>query len=225
MRVTRIEIRNFWSIRHLTLELGDTTVFIDPNNVGKTAILDAVRLAQARPWGTSGTRFGSTDIHDPPPHSDENHPSSASIALRVEESALGEWPRSLADTSDSTNPNSTDHQRSFALRVHLAPDAMTGRFHEKRRVLTAKEAVPEQDAFPADDWPWRYLPVFYLGVSRAVPARRAWQGAMMREASPTGLGLSPIEWGTDDSRGARVAVTRLTSETAMIGCATQQGLD
>ena len=39
MRLTRIKIRNFRSIRNLDLDLGETTMFIGPNNVGKTAIL------------------------------------------------------------------------------------------------------------------------------------------------------------------------------------------
>lgn len=49
MRVTRIEIRNFRSIRHLVVNLGETTVFVGPNNAGKTAILDALRIAGAKP--------------------------------------------------------------------------------------------------------------------------------------------------------------------------------
>ena len=48
MHVSRIEIRNFRSIRHLAIDLGDTTVFVGPNNAGKTAILDALRLALTR---------------------------------------------------------------------------------------------------------------------------------------------------------------------------------
>ena len=43
MRVTRIEIENFRSIRYLVVDLGETTVFVGPNNAGKTAILDALR--------------------------------------------------------------------------------------------------------------------------------------------------------------------------------------
>jgi predicted ATP-dependent endonuclease of OLD family len=51
MRITRIHIENFRCIRNLEVELGDTTVFIGPNNVGKTAILDAVRIVLTRRWG------------------------------------------------------------------------------------------------------------------------------------------------------------------------------
>ena len=45
MRITRLEIENFRSIRQLVVDLGDTTVFVGPNNAGKTAILDALRIA------------------------------------------------------------------------------------------------------------------------------------------------------------------------------------
>ena len=48
MRITRIEIENFRSIRQLAVDLGDTTVFMGPNNAGKTAILDALRIALTR---------------------------------------------------------------------------------------------------------------------------------------------------------------------------------
>ena len=63
MRLTRIRIENFRSIRDLDIELGETTVFIGPNNAGKTAILDAVRIALTRRWGQRGTGFTEYDVH------------------------------------------------------------------------------------------------------------------------------------------------------------------
>lgn len=48
MRICRIEINNFRSIRHLVLDLGETTVLVGPNSAGKTVILDALRIALAR---------------------------------------------------------------------------------------------------------------------------------------------------------------------------------
>ena len=136
MRITRIEIRNFRSIRHLALELGDTTAFIGPNNVGKTAILDAVRLALTRRWGQSGTRFSRTDVREVPGRSDEESPSSASIALRVEESVPGEWLRGTAETPHSTNePKLNEGRRSLVLRIRLGTNTETGRLEEQWEVL------------------------------------------------------------------------------------------
>ena len=63
MRITRLHIENFRSIKSLDVELGDTTVLIGPNNAGKTAILDAVRIALTRRWGQRGTGFTEYDVH------------------------------------------------------------------------------------------------------------------------------------------------------------------
>ena len=63
MRITRLRIQNFRSIKSLDLKLGETTVFIGQNNSGKTAILDAVRIALTRRWGQRGTGFTEYDVH------------------------------------------------------------------------------------------------------------------------------------------------------------------
>ena len=63
MRLSRVEIRNFRSIRHVVVDLGRTTVLVGPNNAGKTAILDAIRIALTRRWGQRGTGFAEYDIH------------------------------------------------------------------------------------------------------------------------------------------------------------------
>lgn len=63
MRISRLRIKNFRSIKELELELGETTVFIGPNNAGKTAILDAIRIALTRRWGQRGTGFSEYDVH------------------------------------------------------------------------------------------------------------------------------------------------------------------
>jgi putative ATP-dependent endonuclease of OLD family len=47
MRITRLGISNFRSIKALDLELNETTVLIGPNNAGKTAILDAAENARS----------------------------------------------------------------------------------------------------------------------------------------------------------------------------------
>ena len=95
MRITRIEISNFRSIRHLVVDLGKTTVFVGPNNAGKTAILDALRIALTRRWGQRGTGFtGFTeyDVHlrndtDDPKRSDGV--SDASLTARAPEAFRG----------------------------------------------------------------------------------------------------------------------------------------
>ena len=96
MRITRLEIENFRSIRQLVVDLGDTTVFVGPNNAGKTAILDALRIALTRRWGQRGTGFSEYDIHLAGDTADPKASSGVSIELRSEESEPGEWPDTIA---------------------------------------------------------------------------------------------------------------------------------
>jgi putative ATP-dependent endonuclease of OLD family len=55
MKITRLRIENFRSIKLIDIELGGTTVFVGPNDSGKTAILEAVRIALTRRWGVAAT--------------------------------------------------------------------------------------------------------------------------------------------------------------------------
>src|ERR1700755_109033 len=100
MRLTRLRIENFRSIKFLDLELGDTTVFIGQNNSGKTAILDAVRIALTRRWGQHGTGFTEYDIHLATEDADPKTSPGIGIEIRAEEDEPGEWPEELQQSLD-----------------------------------------------------------------------------------------------------------------------------
>ena len=195
MRITRIEIRNFRSIRHLVLDLGDTTVFIGPNNVGKTATLDAVRLALTRRWGESGTRFRETDVGDAPDGSGEHDSASASIAIRIVESTAGEWPRDIAAVLDSIGGlERRDGRRCLVLRCRIGRNEESGRFEEIRHFLDAAgEPIGEHElAEECLERLWPCFPVYYLGVSRGVdgivlPRPRFWEEYLKALEVPAGL--------------------------------------
>lgn len=194
MRLTRVEIRHFRSIRNLALDLGDTTVFIGPNNVGKTAILDAVRLAMTRCWGRSGSRFGGSDVGAAPDGNDGHGLSGASIVLRAEESAPEEWPRGIADGLDPANgTESSDGRRSLVLRIRFGGAHKSDTFEESWEFLDAEgEPICRHDALLNGDWMWRHFPVFYLGVSREVdgivlPRPGFWKECLKALEIPVGL--------------------------------------
>jgi len=63
MYIIRIEIENFRSIRYEVFDLNDKTVLVGPNNAGKTAILDALRIALTPRWSQRGSGFNEYDIH------------------------------------------------------------------------------------------------------------------------------------------------------------------
>src|SRR5262245_8117754 len=92
MKITKLHIRNFRSIQSLELVLDDVTVFIGPNNAGKSAILEALRIALTRRWGQRGTGFTEYDVHAPSPDDDPRTLPSVSIEIILEELAPNTWP-------------------------------------------------------------------------------------------------------------------------------------
>jgi putative ATP-dependent endonuclease of OLD family len=161
--------REFPSIKRLDIRLGDTTVFIGPNNAGKTAILDAVRIPLTRRWGQRGTGFTEYDIHLATQTADPKTSSPASIELRTEESAAGEWPDAVQQALDQivqTDP--VTGKSSITLRAGWGWNAATEQFDPDWAFLNAARAPLFGGAARRLNLErfWEYLPVFYLGALR-----------------------------------------------------------
>ena len=101
MQITRLLIENFRSIRKLEVELGESTVLIGRNNAGKTALLDALRIALTRRWGQRGSGFTEYDIHLPDATTDPKLSTGVLIEIRVEERAVGEWSEAIQQDLDN----------------------------------------------------------------------------------------------------------------------------
>ncbi len=63
MRITRVRIQNFRSIRSLDVELGRVTVLIGENNSGKTSVLDALKLCLRDLGPRRRVVFDTLDYH------------------------------------------------------------------------------------------------------------------------------------------------------------------
>lgn len=169
MRITRIEIENFRSIRHLAVDLGDTTVFVGPNNAGKTAILDALRIALTRRWGQRGSGFNEYDIHLADDKADPKTSTGVSIELRSEESEPGEWPETIAaNFGDIAQPDPITGRHSVTLRTRCAWSEETGVFEPSWEFLgTRREPLADSSERIANLEQFRrYLPIFYLDALR-----------------------------------------------------------
>jgi putative ATP-dependent endonuclease of OLD family len=95
LQITNVRIRNFRSIKDLSLQLEPTTVFIGANNAGKSAIVDAVRIALTRRWGRRGTGFTEHDIYASAPGLDPKTLDPVVIELQFEERIGESWPDDL----------------------------------------------------------------------------------------------------------------------------------
>ena len=195
MRVTRIEIQNFRSIRHLAVDLGETTVFVGPNNAGKTAILEALQIALTRRWGQRGTGFREYDIHLA---SDSDNPKMSpgvSIEIHTHESEPGEWPDGVAgDLNQIVKLDLHTGLRSVALRTRWSWNEESGAFEPSWEFLNAaRQPLAGRGARRVNlERFWRYLPVFYLGALRDVgdefsPRSQFWGRLLKALEIPSGL--------------------------------------
>jgi putative ATP-dependent endonuclease of OLD family len=169
MRITSLKIQNFRSIKSLELELGETTVFIGPNNAGKTAILDAVRIALTRRWGQRGTGFTEYDVHLAKENDEPKSSPGVTIELRAEEAVAGEWPDGMQQSLDDiSQTDPVTGKSSITLNVQCAwsePDAC---FQPSWTFLNAaRKALIGGSAKRVNlERFWQYVPVFYLGALR-----------------------------------------------------------
>jgi putative ATP-dependent endonuclease of OLD family len=96
MHISRLWIENFRCIKSLDLGLSPTSVIIGENNAGKTAVLDAVKIALGRKWGRSG-QTGFSEYDFPFWLTEDGKKPEIKIRLWLAESNAGEWPQPLAD--------------------------------------------------------------------------------------------------------------------------------
>ena len=187
MQLKRVRISNFRSIRDADLELGKTTVLIGPNNAGKTAILEAVRIALTRRWGQRGTGFTEYDVHLCDTRLDPKVGDPVVIEVELQESVAGEWPADLqAELEDIIQVNPVTGQASIMMRVSCAWDSGEESYIPKWEFLNVQRtplvgrgarAVNFQEFF-------QFLPVFYLEALRDAgaefSARSQFWGRLLR---------------------------------------------
>jgi putative ATP-dependent endonuclease of OLD family len=169
MKITYLHIENFRSVRSLHLRLDDTTVFIGPNNAGKSAILEAVRIALSRRWGQLGTGFTEDDVHCADDKTDPRTAPAVKIGIVLEEPHSAAWPADMvADLEDVMTVMSNGLNR-IALDVNYSWDSEKKSFEPKwefldsaGKVLSGRRRSINTSAF------YNYLLFFWLGPLRDV---------------------------------------------------------
>ncbi len=141
IHLTSVRIKNFRGIRDLTVKFDETTVFIGENSVGKTSILEAVRLALSRRWGQRGTGFAEYDFYTDHKAPDPKRGEGISIDLDFVEPEPGKWPEEFKNLT--IKAGNTPHRRYLP---HLVDLVATGAI-DPTQVLTQSE--PLEDAIEA----------------------------------------------------------------------------
>lgn len=167
MRITRLRIENFRCIRNLEVELGDTNVFIGPNNVGKTAILEAVRIVLTRRWGQRGSGFTENDIHRPDDGADPRTLPPVVITLVIEEPTTGEWDADMVAALEDILAVLPDGRNLLSLRVTCAWSEEKDSFDPAWQFLdSAGQPMPERRRATNLTGFFGYMPLFWLGALR-----------------------------------------------------------
>lgn len=223
MQITRLHIENFRSIKSLDVELGDTTVFLGPNNAGKTAVLDAVRFALA-PTRREG--FTEHDVHRTEEGTDPRTLPPIAITIMLEEASERPWNEDLeavlADILRLGEP------KSIALRVTYAWNKEKETFETVREFLNANNEPLSGNAQVLSNF-LRYLPLFWLGALRDAAQEfsarsNRWGGLLRGVHIPDELEKEVL--GTFKELDAKIvdADQQLKQIAGRIGDATQVGI-
>src|SRR5262249_15839260 len=125
MHISRLTIENFRCIRALELELGPTSVIIGENNAGKTAVLDAIKIALGRRWGRAG-QTGFTEYDFTFAGAGQPRPP-IKIGLLFAETDDTAWPQAITDDlTGIVRTNPVTGLNSIHLQVRCTFEDVTG---------------------------------------------------------------------------------------------------
>lgn len=171
MEISRLKISNFRSIKEADIQFGAVTVLIGTNNAGKSAILEAIRIALTRRWGQRGTGFTEYDVHLCDGRPDPKVGDPVVIEVEFQEAVANEWPEDLhGELEDIIQLDPVTGRASIIMRVSCSWEAAEESFvprweflNVERKPLAGRgaRAVNLQEFF-------QFLPVFYLEALRDV---------------------------------------------------------
>jgi putative ATP-dependent endonuclease of OLD family len=143
MKITNLQIENFRSIRSLSLDLDDTTLLIGPNNAGKSAVLEAVRIALSRRWGQRGTGFTEEDVHRTDDNSDPRTAPAVRIQFTFRETVAGDWPQDMVSELEDIAVLTADGLNQIVLSIKYAWNSESEAFEPTWEFLNP-DGVPLQ---------------------------------------------------------------------------------
>jgi len=169
MHITRIRIKNFRSIADLDLPLSRSTVLIGPNNSGKTAILEALRISLTRRWGQRGTGFNEYDIRLDCDEADPKLAKPIEIEVELAEQEPDEWGEDIHnELTDIINVDPETGCGTIIMRTTCAWDGVQESYVPEWKFLNSSRSPLRGAGARSINMTrfFEYIPVFYLDALR-----------------------------------------------------------
>ncbi len=167
MKINQLHIENFRSINSLDITLEDTTVFIGPNNSGKSAILEAVRIVLSRRWGQQGSGFTEHDVHCADENTDPRTAPPVKIEIVLEEPTAGAWPPDMISDLEEIMTMKASGLNRISLSVSYAWNTEVKLFEPSWQFLDSSGQVLPGRKRSINTSPFfNYLLFFWLGALR-----------------------------------------------------------
>jgi putative ATP-dependent endonuclease of OLD family len=130
MKLKEIKLQNFRNLVNVSIPLDNTTILIGENNAGKTALLDALKIALSHTAPGHSSPFNEYDYHMSMPDDRPEISKGIVIELWFQEDVPDEWPDSLIqDLNDIVQTDGTQDLDSIGLRISSRYDQTTKDFN------------------------------------------------------------------------------------------------
>lgn len=169
MKLREIIIKNFRCLVDVTIPIGDTTVLVGENNSGKTALLDALKIALPRSQQGRGKPFDEYDYYMSKVTDSPQSCEGIVIELWFHEDKTDEWSKSLIQSlSDIIQTDPWKDIDYIGVRLSSKYDTNTSEIVTKWEFLALDGQVLEkQSRDPRNLTKYlHYIRLFYLSALR-----------------------------------------------------------
>lgn len=193
MKIKKLHIENFRSIRSLDLDLDETVVFIGPNNAGKSAILEAIRIALSRRWGLRGTGFTEDDVHRDDEQTDPRTAPPVKVTFEFEEETPGSWPADMVASLEDITTLTAQGLNRITVSISYTWDTSKELFEPAWEFLdsSGNPLPPRRRSINLSGF-YDYILFLWLGALRDIddefnPRSRNWGGLLRSIKVPANL--------------------------------------
>jgi putative ATP-dependent endonuclease of OLD family len=167
MKLVQIIIENFRGIRSLNLSLDNLTVLIGENNVGKSSVLEGLRLILSRGFSTRRDgKFSEYDFHLKDATATPQSADQISIILHFAEEKSDEWPETVVQQMSEVTQVDDSGLNHIYLRAMGMYQAAASAFETKLVFIDNSGSELNSKHVTQAALLSRFVPLFFLSALR-----------------------------------------------------------